>query len=83
MLGWLLNLGFAGGSAFTILPLSILSLDIGNPLSKSISWSGNTLPIAISTITPVGVPAGDKGVVFKVSGGVVTIYVWDGAAWRT
>jgi hypothetical protein len=83
MLGWVLNLGFAGGSAFAVLPLSILSMDIGHPLSKSISWSGNTLPISISAVTPVGAPPGNKGVVFKVVGGVVTIYVWDGAAWRS
>jgi hypothetical protein len=43
--------------------------------------TGNTLPISIVTGTPTSPPPGDKGVVFKVSGGVLTIYIWDGTQW--
>jgi hypothetical protein len=37
------------------------------------------------TATPISAPSGNKGVVFKISGGVATIYIWDAAtsAWVT
>lgn len=62
--------------------LSALSLLLTADLSKSIIWSGDTLPIAIVTSAPSDPPPGNKGVVFQVTGGVVTIHVWDGTAWR-
>lgn len=56
---------------------------IGNPLAMGIGYTGNVLPIEITTDAPVDAPASGKGVVFQVSGGTVTIHVWDGSVWRT
>lgn len=68
--------------ALTLTGLSIMSLDLGG-IVKSIGITGNSLPIDIVTSTPIDAPPGNKGVVFKVAGGVVTLYVWDGSVWRS
>lgn len=67
---------------FEAKPYNIMSFAIDNDISKSISFQGNILPISITTGTPTAAPPSNKGVVFKVLGGVVTIFVWDGSAWR-
>jgi len=33
------------------------------------------------TNAPSGTPVGGKGVVFRITGGVVKVYVWDGSTW--
>lgn len=76
------NGSFAAGAApFIGTTLEFLTLALAASLGVTTSPSGNTLPIEISIQTPIGAPVGGKGVVFKVSGGVLTIYAWDGSAW--
>lgn len=76
--------GFSIGiAALTLIPLSSLVLDIGNNIGKTLMPQGNILPISIVTTAPTAAPAGNKGVVFMVSGGTPTIYIWDGSVWRT
>jgi hypothetical protein len=41
---------------------------------------GNVLPIEVITNTPTQEPPGGKGIVFKVSGGVAYLYVWDSSS---
>ena len=60
-----------------------LTHKIGTPLAMGIGYTGNVLPIEITTDAPTDAPASNKGVVFQVSGGTVTIHVWDGSAWQT
>jgi len=60
-----------------------LTQKIGTPFAMGIAYAGNVLPIEITTDPPTATPANDKGVVFQVTGGTVTIHVWDGSAWRT
>ena len=62
-------------------PLKTLSLKLTDILSQSLGTTGNLIPIDILTDTPDNPPPGNKGIVFKVVGGVVTIYVWDGTNW--
>jgi hypothetical protein len=68
----------------TLARLSAISIPLG-PIEKTIAWQGNLLPISVVTATPISAPSGNKGVVFKISGGVATIYIWDAAtsAWVT
>jgi len=77
------NVAISLSGGFTALPYNIMSYSVDPEISKSIGFQGNILPISITTGTPTAAPPGDKGVVFKVLGGTVTIYVWDGSAWRT
>ena len=70
----------ATAAALTLTALGITSLNLG-AISESISMVGNYLPIEIVTTTPTTAPALNKGVVFKVSGGVATLYLWDGSSW--
>lgn len=73
---------FAGRvEGFVFIPLSSLVIDLGDNLGKTLMPNGNTLPISITTATPSAAPPGNKGVVFKVSGGVLTVYAWDGTQW--
>ena len=60
--------------------LKSLVLDLGG-IGLTLVPSGNTLPIEIITSAPSGAPPANKGVVFMVSGGTLTIYVWTGTAW--
>jgi len=73
----------ASAAAVVLSRLDVLSLQISSDLSKSIVFSGNVLPVAVVSSAPSGAPPGGKGIVFRVAAGVVTIYVWDGAAWRS
>ena len=57
--------------------LSLVEGELALPLAAI----GNTLPITIMSTAPVNAPPTNKGVVFRVSGGVLTIYAWDGSAW--
>lgn len=72
-----------GVSALILTALKSLVIDIGD-MGMTLMPQGNTLPISIVTQTPTATPAGNKGVCFKISGGVLTIYGWDTAAqlWR-
>jgi len=63
--------------------LTALSLEIDPILFRSVVWTGNVVPLSITTNAPVDPPPNGKGVVFRVTAGVVTIYVWDGTAWRS
>ena len=62
-------------------PLTQYNVEIGAGISRSITPVGNMLEIEIVTSAPTDPPVNGKGVVFLVSGGVVTIYVWSGSAW--
>jgi hypothetical protein len=69
-------------SADVIRNLVATSFALDSTLSKGIlGYVGNTLPIEIMNSPPMLAPPSGKGVVFMVSGGAVTIYVWDGSAW--
>lgn len=57
------------------------SFALAGDLSKSIAFTGNTLPLNFLTNAPSGTPVGGKGVVFRITGGVVKVYVWDGSTW--
>ena len=67
----------------TLQALKSLTLELGGGLGMTLLPTGNSLPISIVTAAPSGAPPGNKGVVFRVSGGAITIYVWDGSAWRS
>lgn len=67
--------------AESLLALKSLVLEIASGLGMTLMPNGNTLPISIVTQTPTAAPSGNKGVVFKVSGGVLTIYAWNGSSW--
>lgn len=69
-----------GGATTT--PLRQYSIEVGTGISQSVTPTGNMIEVEIVTSAPSDPPTNDKGVVFSVSGGVVTIYVWDGSAWR-
>jgi len=60
-----------------------MSLAVGDELSMSFHETGNVLPIERIGSAPSGAPPKNKGVVFRVSAGSVTTYVWDGAVWRS
>lgn len=62
--------------------LTALSLTLSPELSQTITWSGNVLPIQILPQAPIDPPPGGKGVCFVFTGGVVSLYIWDGAIWR-
>jgi hypothetical protein len=64
-------------AALDIQTLTVLSLHLDDELTRSIMITGNTLPISQAGAVPSGEPPGGKGVVFHISGGVLTIYVWD------
>jgi hypothetical protein len=63
--------------------LKILSLRLNPQLSMSISYCGNTLPIDLIGGIPIVPPPSDKGMVLYVSGGVLKLAAWNGAAWVT
>lgn len=69
------------GSGLVTVPLNQYSVELGSGVSKSLSPTGNMLEIEIVTTAPTSAPVNNKGVVFMVSGGVVTIYVWNGSSW--
>jgi hypothetical protein len=74
--------GYSIGTAvLNISPLSILSMELGGGLSKSINFSGNELPISVATTAPTTTPSNGKGIVFVVSGGTLVIYGWNGSNW--
>jgi hypothetical protein len=60
-----------------------MAREITSGLSTLTGLAGNLLPISIASFAPTGAPPGNKGVVFQVSGGVITIWVWDGSVWRS
>jgi len=66
---------------FSMMPYGIMSYELSDGFSSSVSFKGNVLPITITTNVPTGTPPNNKGVIFRVSGGAVTIYVWDGSSW--
>jgi hypothetical protein len=71
-------LGFvAKVSPFVALPLKSLVVDIDQDLGLTLMPTGNLLSITQSNAVPIGVPPGNKGVVFYINGGSLTIYVWD------
>lgn len=72
------TLGFSIGTAVVIhAPLKYTTFELAGILGMTISPTGNTIPINIVSNTPTVAPPGNKGVCFKISGGVVTIYVWN------
>lgn len=74
--------GFSVGIVSVVLEsLKSLVLDLGGGLGQTLMPTGNVLPINIGTGIPTATPQGDKGVYFRVSGGVLTIYAWDGTQW--
>ncbi len=68
-------------SGVALMALKYLTLELGGGLAQTLMPVGNVLTIDVVTDTPTASPPGGRGVVFKVSGGVVTIYVWDGTQW--
>lgn len=44
---------------------------------------GTMIPISTTTIAPTNPPTGGSGLVMQVVAGVVTLWVWDGSAWRS
>jgi hypothetical protein len=74
---------FTSGILVILTPLTSMAREITTGLSTLTGLAGNLLPISITSSAPTGAPPGNKGVVFQVSGGVITIWVWDGSAWRS
>ncbi|MFQ5582762.1 MAG: hypothetical protein ACE5F3_09090, partial [Mariprofundaceae bacterium] len=72
-----------GAPASTPSNLGYLTFGIGGGLGKTFLPSGNTVPVVVETNAPSGAPPSGKGVVYQVSGGTVTIHVWDGTQWVT
>ena len=72
----------ASAASEALLALKSLVLEIASGLGLTLMPSGNTLPISIVTQVPTAAPPGNKGVCFRVSGGALVIYAWDGSAWR-
>ena len=70
------NSAIEGISALTHIPLKSLVVDIGD-MGMTLMPQGNTLPISIVTQAPTAAPPGNKGVCFRISGGVLTIYAWN------
>lgn len=70
----------ASAGAVTI-PLKTYYIELGAGISKSLTPTGNMIEVEIVISAPVDPPTNGKGVVFMISGGVVTIYVWSGSAW--
>lgn len=68
--------------AFNLLKYTVLDYDNGFT-GATLPFKGDTLPIAIVSTAPTGTPAGNVGVVIQVVAGTITIWVWDGAAWRS
>lgn len=73
----------SNGGVIKYAPLKSLTLQLGGGLGKTMSFSGNTLPLSISTIIPSAAPPNGRGIVFYVSGGTLTVYAWTGSAWVT
>jgi len=71
----------AGAISVSHTALKSLVMEIMTGFGITMMFNGNTLPISIITATPTVQPPADKGVCFKVLGGTVTIYVWDGSQW--
>lgn len=71
------------GTGVTTTPLTQYNIEVAAGLSQSLPPTGNMIELEIVTSAPTDPPVNGKGVVFMVSGGVVTIYVWDGSAWRS
>ncbi len=65
----------------TMQPLTTIAVEVGAGISQALTPKGNMLEVDVVADVPTGTPTNGKGVVFRVSGGVVTIYVWDGASW--
>lgn len=64
-------------------PLKYLSLELGGDLSMTLTPVGDMLQASHVTISPIGAPPGNKGVMFEVSGGTLKVHVWDGSSWIT
>jgi hypothetical protein len=62
---------------FVALPLKSLVIDVDQDLGLTLMPTGNLLSITQSDVIPVAAPPGDKGVVFYIVGGSLTMYVWD------
>lgn len=63
-------------SAESLIAMKSLVIDIGD-MGMTLMPQGNTLPISIVTQAPTAAPPGNKGVCFRISGGVLTIYAWN------
>jgi len=44
---------------------------------------GTIIPITTTTFAPTNPPSGGNGLVVQVVSGVVTLWIWDGTAWRS
>ena len=80
LLPFINNFGMGGAAATPALshtPFKALTLEFGGGLGQTLAFKGNTLPLPTVTTIPTVEPPGDKGMVFYVSSGVLTIYVWD------
>jgi hypothetical protein len=73
--GILLDVPAAAPLAMSPLKFFILPLD--EETGMTISPMGNVLQVAQSGTVPTDEPPGGKGIVFYISGGALTIYVWD------
>lgn len=50
-------------------------------ISKSQTPNGDLLEIETFYGVPSGAPTNNKGIIFALNGGVITIYAWDGSNW--
>lgn len=74
------NLQMGGSSTVAALshaPLKYLSTEIDCGLGMTLLPTGNTLSISQVDTIPTIAPPGDKGVVYYINSGLLTIYVWD------
>ena len=74
-----------GVAALTMIPLKSLVPDVDVDLGLTLMPTGNVLSISQADTVPTLEPPGGKGVVFHITGGSLTIYVWDAdtSGWKS
>jgi hypothetical protein len=75
--------GSEGDGALAHTALKSLTMQISSGFGLTLSPSGNTLSIDVVDTVPTVAPPNNKGVVFHIAGATLTVYAWDGAAWRS
>jgi hypothetical protein len=72
----------AGSPAQTHLSGRIMDYDQGYIGVVLGGVQGTTIPMSITTVAPTNPPTGGGALVVQVVTGVITLWIWDGAAWR-
>jgi hypothetical protein len=73
----------AGTPAQTHIQGRIMDYDQGTIGVMLGDLAGTVIPILTTTQAPTNPPPGGAGLVVQVVSGVITLWVWDGSAWRS